>query len=416
MTKMTKSILLAVFTLFILAGCEKEVKCPGGPNCEPTEDSHTFLMYMVAENNLSGFLRGNVEMALIAARQGLPANSRILVYWDGYSGTRLTEISEEKGQSVEKTLKTYAPQNSVDPKVMQMVLNDVKAFAPAEVYGIALGSHATGWFPPELNNLNKPRSGGFEPEHNLMKPEGALTRAFGADGSNYMSITDLAQGLSPIHFNYIITDACFMSSVEALYDLRNSADYMVSSPVEVMGAGLPYHKVLPVLFDRQYVLEQRLASAVSTIINYYNTEESVKSAAFTLVGTSKINALADAAKEVYTAGLQDIDISNVQVLELVSPDHAFFDMRDYISQATMNGSPDARSAFSKFDKALSDAIIFESHTPSIYSALGVGGYFNADRFCGISTYIPREKFPVSLEAYYNTAWAQYTQPQGFQGK
>lgn len=408
MKNFVRNILLSVFAAFVFVGCEPETKCSGGPGCEPTEVSHTFVMYMVAGNNLQSLLRGNVNMAMIAVKLGLPADSRVLVYWDGYTMTRLSEIVVENGEAVEKTLKSYTPQNSVDPAVMQQVLEDVKELAPAEVYGIALGSHATGWFPPELNNLQRPQSGLSMPEHDLAKPEGALTRAFGADGSNYMSIPDLAIGLSPIHFNYILTDACFLSSIETLYDLRNSADYLISSPVEVMGTGIPYHKVLPVLFDRLYTLEQRLSSTVSTIIDSYLVED-YPSAAFTLIKVDRMDALADAARDVYSAGLQDIDISGVQYLELIYPDHAFFDMRDYLSQATA-GSAEANAAFVKFDKALADIIIYERHTPRIYSALGSGGFFNATRFCGISTYIPREKFPVTRAAYYNTAWALYTQP------
>lgn len=409
MKNLVKNILLPVFAVFVMVGCEKETICPGGPGCEPTEDSHTFLMYMVAENNLSGLLRGNVNMAMFAVQKGLPANSRVLVYWDGYTMTTLSEIIVKDGTAVEKVLKTYDKQNSVDPKVMNQVMEDVKYFAPAEVYGIAMGSHATGWFPPELNNLQQPRGVAYAQEHNLMRPEGALTRAFGADGSNYMSIPDLAKGLSPIDFDYIITDACFMSSVEALYDLRNSADYMLSSPVEVMGAGIPYDEIVPVIFNRLYTLEQRLASVSSTVIDYY-LRQTYKSAAFTLIKTSEIGALADAAKAVYAAGLQDIDISRVQPLELLAPDHAFFDLKDYLSQATANGSAEAKAAFVNFDKALSKVILYESHTPTIYSALGRGGTFNAERFCGMSTYIPREKFPVTRAKYFETEWARYTQP------
>lgn len=408
--KILKNILFLGVIFMSMTACEPErPKCPGGPGCEPTESSHTIVMYVIANNNLSYLLRKNVDMAMTAVRNGLPENSRVLVYWDGFSKTSLTELVMENGQVVEKTLKNYEDQNSTDPEVMKSVLQDVKYFAAAETYGIALLSHATGWFPPELNgNIASPYGAGSHTvEHNLVKPEGALTRSFGSDGAYLMSIPDLAEGLSPIHFNYIVFDVCFMASVEALYDLRDNADYIIASPVEVMGAGMPYNKILPVLFNRLYTLPQRLISTVETVVYHYNTAETYKSSSLTLIETNRLKPLALAAREVYRSGLGEVDLSGVQALESMSPDHAFFDMKDYLRQAVVGvgAGDEAADAYANFEEALSKVILYEKHTPTIYSVYG--GFFNADRISGISTYVPRDQFPVTKAAYLNTDWAKF---------
>ena len=95
----------------------------------------------------------------------------------------------------------------------------------------------------------------------------------------------------------------------------------------------------------------------------------------------------------------------------MEPEHAFFDLKDYLKNITGNGA--AKSAYAEFETALANAIVAESHTPQIYSALGTGlsgGFFPADDVCGISSYIPREWLPVTREAWYATAWARYVMP------
>ena len=165
-------------------------------------------------------------MAMEAVRAGLPADTRVLVYWDGltnYTGeskTVLTEIVKENGEVIERVLKQYGEQDSTDPAVMKAVLQDVQYYAPAEVYGISLHGDGTGWFPPELNNLRQPMSGESYIEHDLRRPDNALTRAYGPDGEEYMSAGDLVEGLSQINFDYVIFDVCFMSSIESLYRLE----------------------------------------------------------------------------------------------------------------------------------------------------------------------------------------------------
>lgn len=415
-----RNIIVLLLSLTLLAGCEKEPACPGGPGCEPTEGSHTFVMYAVGNNNLWRFLRGNINMAIEAVAKGIPANSRVLVYYDGpldYLGnsrTALTEIVREGNGAVERVLKTYDEQNSADPAVMNAVWEDVEYFAPAEVYGAAFLGHGTGWFPPELNNLKQPRSGSNVPEHDLRRPENSLTRAYGPDGTVYMSTEDMARGLAPIHFDYLIFDVCFMASAEFLYELRDNADYIVASPAEVMGNGIPYHKLIPVILNRSYGMERRLANAVNTIVGHYMEAESYKSASFTVVATAALPALADAVKGVFASAPDEPRLEEIQSLEVLAANHAFFDLKDYMQNITSGAGAESKAAYSVFETALANVIVAERHTPTIYSALGAGltgGFFDASKVSGISSYIPRDYLPVTRAAYYATSWGKYVRPE-----
>lgn len=159
-------------------------------------------------------------------------------------------------------------------------------------------------------------------EHDLRRPDNALTRAYGPDGEEYMSAGDLVEGLSEIKFDYVIFDVCFMSSIELLYDLKDNARYILASPAEIMGKGIPYHKVLPLLFSRDYPIDRRLASAASAIVEYYRGE-SYPSAAFTVVATAGLQGVADAVKRIFAAGVEEPDSARYSTSKYWSPNTLF---------------------------------------------------------------------------------------------
>lgn len=56
-----------------------------------------------------------------------------------------------------------------------------------------------------------------------------------------MDIRELAERCV-LFIMILVFDTCFMSSIEVLYEMRNSFDYIVSSPTEVLATGFPYKK------------------------------------------------------------------------------------------------------------------------------------------------------------------------------
>lgn len=68
-------------------------------------------------------------------------------------------------------------------------------------------------------------------------------------GSNYMDISELKDVLrNAPHLSFLLFDACFMQSVEVVYELKEHADYIIGSPTEIPAPGAPYQKVVPAMF------------------------------------------------------------------------------------------------------------------------------------------------------------------------
>ena len=83
-----------------------------------------------------------------------------------------------------------------------------------------------------------------------LSPDGQFTRWFGDGSTRCTNTTTFAEAIAAtgLHFDYILFDDCFMSSIEAAYDLRHITDYLIASPCEVMAYGYPYDLILPYLF------------------------------------------------------------------------------------------------------------------------------------------------------------------------
>ncbi len=385
------------------------VSCSDSTPPETPKPRNTMIMYVLADSNLKPHLDGNIADILSIVPTALPANGRIFIYYDSKTEVTLYEVVVQDGKAEKTECKSYPQRNSLDPTNMAEVINDVKAINDSrtdeisigETYGIVFSSHATGWFPAEISP-NVPM-GQTLPEHDFRKPDGALmTRFFGDDGGARMSMPGLVQGLSPIHFDYILFDACFMSSIEALYDMRGSADYVIASPAEIMAAGFPFKKTIPILFDNKRELPDRLTGTAQAFMDYYNNEASTQSGAIVVVRTSALDNIASAVRDVYAKNSCEIDADYIQPLESMHT-HAFFDLANYILARSVSPAD-----YYAFIEALDNALLYEGHTSQIYSAYG--GFFDASYVSGISTYIPRDQFPVTRNAWLETAWAKYVVP------
>lgn len=406
-------MLLLLPGVLLLAGCGDN----NDTKQQPDPESHTMLMYLIANNDLKAALKNNINAVMEGVGVDFPENCSIFVYLDDDTEKTLYKIERPDRSGAwgsKKKVKEYSHQSAVDPEVMKTVIGDVTMLAPAEHYGIVLGSHAMGWFPPNMDPRYQQRSiGGYASdvysEHDFRKPEGGmLTRYFGDDNGAKMSIADIKEGLSGQHFDYILFDACFMSSIEALWDLRSSADYIISSPAEIMGAGFPYAKIVPALFVKGGIdMQARLSESCRLFIDHYLNDLNVgqRSAAITLVKTDKLHAFAQSVKAIFEGDIKDYDISAIQAYEKMN-NKAFFDLYDYMFNIC-----DDTGLFAGFEQAFSDAIVYEGHTPTLYGNVGGSGTFPTTRASGIATYIPRDNLPIFKAAYYNTDWSAYTPAQ-----
>ena len=288
-------------------------------------------------------------------------------------------------------------------------MNDIKSLAPSKSYGIVFSGHGAGWFPNPISSGTENDSQKLPPymiEHPIsIDPDRIpLTRWYGYDNNSskaecFMTTEIMVAGLSVIDLDYIIFDACYMSSIEMLYELRDVADYIVASPAEIMAYGFPYAEIIPMIFEEK----ASLVDIAKQFVDYYKNRYTgtYKCAAVAVVDCSKLEALAQSVKAIYKAGVRDVDL-------------AYFDMMSYFSLATPN-----EELLESFRSAFSSAVVYSDHTSRIYAELGSGskktgkaGYVSSVSpdgilsLCGVNCYVPRNYLPVTKSLWEQTAWGR----------
>jgi hypothetical protein len=229
---------------------------------------------------------------------------------DGYGGYDRREL---------KDYSDVPDFNSLRPETMKGILADIRSLAPAEKYAISFGMHATGWIPTSLGGLTQ-RSSMQKFKPMLVKDYNVgITRNLGGS----MDIGQFTEALGGSQFDFIIFDACLMSSIEALYDLRSVAPYIIVSPAETPLHGFPYDTVVRRIFSDW----GNVQSVCEAFMEYYRTNQPY--AAISLIKTSQLEELAAATRAVIESGTKPVDLPAIQHYEGLAA-HIFYDFGDYI--------------------------------------------------------------------------------------
>lgn len=364
MMKKIKILLLLFCVSTVVAACHEEEE-------EDPVSVKTVLMYLVADNNISSDIYGNIK----SVEQGLSeatSPGTFVIYWDG--GSKKSEFPvptlfkyevDGKGKVSEREIiKQYSSQNSVSNEVITSVLQDVEAYCPAEKYSLIFGSHATGWLPVELKS-----------------------RSFGDDSGAKINIPDLSKAIeqSGIHFDYILFDACLMSQVEVAYELRNTADYLILSPAEVISAGFPYFKMTKYLLSADNT-EQNAVNIAKDFIDYYYKNDESPWATIAVIKTDEMPALANITYSVmqqYQDNLAKFDDSRIKYFQTHYGygrfDFAYstYDFRAFIRELTDDNIP------SDFEEQLDRTVIYKDYVDD-YKLVNI----DSDIYSGIGCYIP----------------------------
>ena len=343
-------IILAIMVL--LAACNKtETVYPEG--------DRTVLFYLAGDNNLSDDGYNNLR----SLREGMKGVAgRVVIYFDpaGSAPCLMTGsapcLMTIKGSDspVLDTVAFYEEEDSADPAVLQRVIGEMKLRYPSDSYGLILWSHGTGWFPEGYSFPGTISSRRADAPY-------IPTKYFGQDdipgdgtGRSYMEIADLAAALTG-HFDFIMFDACFMASVEVLYELRDKADYFVVSPAEIISDGFPYEAAAPYFWGG----EEDLKQVCREYYNYYANHPyggSWQSGTLSLVKASELGALAQAAHQA-VGSVGESGVGSVWRYPLIAtmPD-VFYDLGDYVS---VMGSGDGKAAF---EEQLARTVVYSRAT------------------------------------------------------
>jgi len=303
----------------------------------------------------------------------------------------------------------------MDSEQLTYNIKEVIKLAPADSYGLVMAGHATGWVP--INGVAQSSAaaayvadGERRPLQQITHEElwkkqdsGVDTRFFGEkysdSAANAFDIPDLAKGLAAtgVYFDYILFDACLMANVEAIYDLRNNARYIIASPCEIMAAGFPYENVVPLLL-KDGGRSHDLVSVCEAYNKFYENHR-YRSGSVALIDCKQLDALAAAVKQVNSNPTKSYDIANIQSFE-GHQDHIFFDLGDYIEQVC-----DDEQTLKVFNQQMARTIKAKYTLPVFWSNLGAAGEYPVRTFSGLTTSAPSVLY---RNDYANTAWYKAT--------
>lgn len=366
-----------------------------------TDDTNrTILVYMAAANSLSSYDNADLKEMTQIGKTGKLKGNRLIVFHQNTQGNQvLKEINLRNGNI--DTLKQYSNSlSSLSKARMSEVVADTKILAPANDYGLVLWSHGNGW-QEASNSPDKSKSG-------------ISTLAFGEDRfggqAYYMDIKDLSEALGDNEFSFIYFDACYMGSVEVMYEMRNTVKYIVASAAETIVDGMPYDVGLPYLFAKG---EADLEGAIDAIYHYvdtaylntYHPENSTGT--YALVELARMDALARAVKDVYMFRPSTPVGFSPQPYMYQSICY-YFDLEDILRNLEIDSDADdaLKDAFESaravaLDK-LTETVVFKRNTESIWP--GVKEEIPLRCFSGLSTYFLKSKAQSSTRGYNKTSW------------
>lgn len=345
----------------------------------------TVLLYMVANNNLSYDAENSIsrlQNGYIPAEEG---NLLVYKHCAGMDPVLLHIKKGEEGTVVADTAYRFPPRVSATKSALTQALNVTQALFPADSYGLILWSHGTGWIPPLASSSSAAQEvSGSAPQ-----------RTFGLDGKVELEIRDLAQAI-PYKLSFMLMDACFMGGIETAYEVKDSVDYYIGSPAEILTESFPYHKIMQHIFKST----PDYAAVCKEYYDYYNAKTgSVRSATVALMDCSKLAEVAEVAKRVfdqYGERIASLDLSLLQPYFRGSSSKYFYDLKDLIDAIA-----DA-SLSAEFAAALERAVPYKASTP-YFIELPIRS------FCGVSTYVPGNPADTKLADYYKQyKWNQAT--------
>lgn len=390
---LTMSILL-----FSLTSCNKDKQ-------EEKTITQTHIFYFTGSSLRLPFYQ-NISAAKDAIRAGHKGDNRVILFFQptDRKTANIIELTFNNGLCEEEILASYELPAQLTVGDLSYYMREIIRLAPADHYSLVMAGHATAWIPIDPTSSQSATS----PMKDIYKDNWQKvdsqepTRFFGEQysdgGSNAFEISELALALSStgVKFEYIIFDACFMGNVEALYELRNNANYLIASPCEILNAGFPYDRCLPymIMTNKGYSLEQ-----VCKEYHDYYEEKKGYSGSVALIDCSQLEALAKSVKSINAGQSKEFCVVDLQTFE-GQKQHTFFDLEDYIKAYS-----DDEELVGKFQKQLERTVKCKYTLDGFWSNYGVSGVYPITTFCGLTCSEPSVLY---REDYTQTAWYKAT--------
>lgn len=363
----------------LLASCRGKDDVPA-----PAANRNTLLMYVVGDNSISNYMQQSVNAVVSGMDPSYLLDNTVLIYvdagaYDGRSGApQLLEVIPFEGGTTTRTIAEYPEQNSADYTILagqiEIMRND---FPATEGYGLMVSSHGTGWLPGDFPSLLR-------------------SRAIGQDGSNWIELDRLAEAIPDGALDYILLDACYMGAVEVAYALREKADYLIATPTELWAEGMPYAALGSSFFGPA---PDPRAFCDALFARYDNPG---RGSTVSLIETAPLDELATLLGEVFRGKKGAViahGVAGFQPYGTSAYKEMFFDLADFVaSQASV-------AQLAQFEALMARAVPYSRHSNLVTFPNALTGWY-IERYSGLSSYVPRGRYPALDAAYAATEWGR----------
>lgn len=370
-----------IATLFIVVG----VSCsngdsPDGPDVPVTPVGQTVFMFFPWSNSLLSDFRRTVEdMQTVVAERSMK-NERIMVFMaTSEREAVLFELKKQNGRCLTDTLRRYSDRPFTSRQWLTSLFSEVMTLAPASRYGMVVGCHGLAWVPVQGQRNAQKRLGSQEridEEDNLYKKEridkegddlmhfevqGPVTTRFigGTYPETQIETTDLADAMADagFHTEYILFDACYMSSVEVAYELKDVTHYLIASPTEVLSYGFPY-----ITMGKHLLGTPNYKGIVDSFISFYSSYN-LPYGTVAVTDCTQLDALAAIAQQINAAAAEQLVPNGVQIMDGYSPT-LFYDLGHLMSLK------DAGTVLTAaFAEQLEKTVPYKGHTGQYFTTL-----------------------------------------------
>lgn len=392
-----KTCSLIIATLFIVVG----VSCsngdsPDGPDVPVTPVGQTVFMFFPWSNSLLSDFRRTVEDMQTVVAQRSMKDERIMVFMATSDREAvLFELKKQNGRCLTDTLRRYSDRPFTSRQWLTLLFSEVMTLAPASRYGMVVGCHGLAWVPVQGQRNARKRLGSQEridEEYNLYKEEkidkegddlmhfevqGPVTTRFigGTYPETQIETTDLADAMADagLHTEYILFDACYMSSVEVAYELKDVTHYLIASPTEVLSYGFPYTSM-----GKHLLGTPNYKGIVDSFISFYSSYN-LPYGTVAVTDCTQLDALAAIAQQINAAAAEPTNAASegklntarsgknvpngVQIMDGYSPT-LFYDLGHLMSLK------DAGTVLTAaFAEQLGKTVPYKGHTSQYFTAL-----------------------------------------------
>lgn len=366
---------------------------PDGPDVPVTPVGQTVFMFFPWSNSLLSDFRRTVEDMQTVVAQRSMKDERIMVFMaTSEREAVLFELKKQNGRCLTDTLRRYSDRPFTSRQWLTSLFSEVMTLAPASRYGMVVGCHGLAWVPVQGQRSARKRLGSQEridEEDNLYKEEkidkeglykeerinkegepndlmhfevqGPVTTRFigGTYPETQIETTDLAEAMADagFHTEYILFDACYMSSVEVAYELKDVTHYLIASPTEVLSYGFPY-----ITMGKHLLGTPNYKGIVDSFISFYSSYY-LPYGTVAVTDCTQLDALAAIAQQINAAATEQLAPNGVQIMDGYSPT-LFYDLGHLMSLK------DAGTVLTAaFAEQLDKTVPYKGHTGQYFTTL-----------------------------------------------